>query len=123
MQQTDFVSTLFDGYSNPDKVTVAFTMAMNAALKGHSATIILMAGAVELGKPNATSKINIGAPFQPVAELLSKYIELGGCIAVCSSCMVHNGFSQADMDERYQIISAADVVDLLMGAKGSLQVS
>lgn len=30
MQTTDFVATVFDGTSNPNKVTVTFTMALNA---------------------------------------------------------------------------------------------
>lgn len=50
MQQSDFVTTLFDGKGNPNKVTVAFTMALNALLKGHTACIILMVEAVELGR-------------------------------------------------------------------------
>ncbi len=37
MPTADFVSTLFHGQSNPDKVTVALTMALNAQLKGHTA--------------------------------------------------------------------------------------
>ncbi|WP_256859515.1 hypothetical protein [Burkholderia cenocepacia] len=49
MQTTDFVATIFDGRSNPNKVTVTFIMALNALLKGHTATIILMVEAVELG--------------------------------------------------------------------------
>ena len=32
-QTTDFVATVFDGSSNPEKVTVTFTMALNALLK------------------------------------------------------------------------------------------
>lgn len=46
MQTTDFVATIFDGRSNPNKVTVTFIMALNALLKGHTATIILMVEAV-----------------------------------------------------------------------------
>ncbi|GAB1362980.1 hypothetical protein MASR1M32_22160 [Rhodobacter sp.] len=34
MQSADFVATLFDGRANPAKVTVAFTMALNALQKG-----------------------------------------------------------------------------------------
>ena len=45
MQTTDFVATIFDGKSNPNKVTVSFAMALNALMKGHSATLILMVAA------------------------------------------------------------------------------
>lgn len=123
MQSSDFVATVFDGSSNPNKVTVAFTMALNALLKGHTATIILMVEAVELGKPDAAAGMDIGKPFEPVADLLAKYLDKGGRIAICGACMIHNGMNAEQMDPRFEIITAPDVVDLLMNAKGSLQIT
>ena len=52
MQTADFVATVSDGKNDPNKVTVAFTMALNALLRGHTAAIILMVGAVALGVPD-----------------------------------------------------------------------
>ncbi|MDO6461875.1 DsrE family protein [Granulosicoccaceae sp. 1_MG-2023] len=123
MQTTDFVATVFDGKSDPNKVTVTFTMALNALQKGYTATIILMVEAVELGVPEATAGIDIGKPFQPVKDLLEQYLEKGGRIAICGACMLHNGMTADQMAPGYEIISAPDVVDLLMNAKGSLQVT
>ena len=123
MNHTNFVATLFDGHSNPNKVTVAFTMALNARLKGHGATLILMAEAVELGKPGAAGGMDIGKPFEPVADLLQRYLDNGGQVAICASCMIHNGFAATDMDPRYAIVTAPEVIDLLMGADGSLQIT
>jgi hypothetical protein len=37
--------------------------------------------------------------------------------------MLHNGLSAEQMDPRFEIITAPDVIDLLMGATGSLQIS
>ena len=65
MQTTDFVATVFDGKRNPNKVTVTFTMALNALLKGHTATIILMVEAVELGKPGAATVLPLILPKKP----------------------------------------------------------
>ncbi len=123
IQTTDFVATVFDGKSNPAKVTVTFTMALNAALKGYSATVILMVEAVELGIPGATQGMDVGKPFEPVQQLLAKYLEHGGCVAICGACMIHNGFTAEQMDSRFPIIAAPDVIDLLMGARGSLQIT
>ena len=123
MQTTDFVATVFDGKSNPNKVTVTFAMALNALMKGYSATIILMVDAVKLGPPNATDGMDIGKPFEPVADLLSKYLDKGGRIVICGPCMVHNGMTAEQMDPRFEIINAPDVIDLLMHSKGSLQVT
>ena len=123
MQTTDFVATIFDGKSNPNKVTVAFAMALNALMKGYSATIILMVDAVKLGPPHATDDMDIGKPFEPVTDLLSKYLDKGGRVVICGPCMIHNGMTAEQMDPRFEIINAPDVIDLLMHSKGSLQVT
>ncbi len=68
VQTTDYVATVFDGKSNPAKVTVTFTMALNAALKGHSATVILMVEAVELGVPDATRAWTWASPSSPCSS-------------------------------------------------------
>lgn len=122
MSSTRFVATLFDGRGNPNKVTVAFTMVLNARMKGHDTTLILMAEAVELGQPGAID-LDIGAPFEPVDALLGRYRELGGKIAICSACMQHNGLTAQDMVPDYAIITAPQVIDLLMEAGGSLQIT
>jgi tRNA 2-thiouridine synthesizing protein D len=123
MRTTDFVVTLFEGKSNPNNLTVAVVMALNALKQGHSATIILMVEAVELGKPGATKGIDIGAPFAEVGGQLEEYLSLGGQVCICNACMLHNGFSAEDMDSRFELINAPDVVTLLMNAKGSLQIT
>lgn len=123
MKSADFVATLFDGRSNPAKVTVAFTMALNALQKGHETMVLLMVEAVELGQPGATDGIDVGKPFEPVSDLLAKFLAGGGRIGICKSCMIHNGFAEDQMVPAYEIITAPDVIDLMMGAKGSLQIT
>lgn len=123
MQQTDYVSTLFDQTNDPNKVTVAFTLGVKALEHGHSATIMLMVDAVHLAKKGATDGIDIGNPFMPVKTLLEAFIENGGQIAVCKACMVHNGVDENEIDPRMIVISADDVVTLLMQAKGGLQLT
>ena len=123
MRTTDFVVTLFEGKSNPNNLTVAVVMGLNALQQGHSSTIILMVEAVELGKPGATKGIDIGAPFKEVSGQLEEYLTLGGQVCICNACMMHNGFTAEEMDSRFQLINAPDVVTLLMNARGSLQIS
>lgn len=123
MRNTDFVVTLFEGKANPNNLTVAVVMALNALKQGHTATIILMVEAVELGKPGATKGIDIGAPFAEVGGQLEEYMDMGGQVCICNACMLHNGFSAEDMDSRFELINAPDVVSLLMNAKGSLQIT
>ncbi|MGP9517977.1 DsrE family protein [Psychrobacter sp. AOP7-C1-14] len=121
---TDYVGTLFDNSeSNPSKITLAFTMAGVALKKGHSATVILMVDAVHLAKPSALDNVDIGDPFEPAGELLEAFIEKGGQVLVCGACMKHNGVADSDVDKRFEVISGDDVVELLMNAKGSLQLN
>ena len=123
MRKTYFVVTLFEGAGNPNNLTVAVVMALNAVKQGHSATIILMVEAVELGKPGATKGIDIGAPFAEVSGQLEEFLSLGGQVCICNACLLHNGFTPEDMDSRFVLINAPDVVTLLMNAKGSLQIT
>ena len=120
---TGFVSSLFDDTSNPSKITVGLTMAVKALEKGHSASVILFIDAVKLAKPNALDSVDIGAPFKPAKDLLEKFIEQGGNVLVCGACMEHNGIKESEIDPRFEVINGDDVVDLMMGAKGSLQLS
>ncbi|MFW6458125.1 MAG: DsrE family protein [Halodesulfurarchaeum sp.] len=123
MESTDFVTTLFHERNNPDKVTVAFTMALKAVEKGHSATVILMADGVHLGKPGHADGLDIGEPFRPVPDLLEDYLEAGGHVAVCGACMQHNGLSEEDVDDRFTIVDADETIDLTMEAQGGLQIT
>ena len=123
MKMTDFVATVFDGHSNPAKVTVAFTMALAALEKGHSSTVVLMVEGVELGQPGAPDDMDIGAPFRPVGDLWKDFVERGGQVAICGACMKHNGFSEEQMDSSYTIITAPEFVDLMMNAKGTLPIT
>ena len=123
MKQTDFVVTLFEGKENPENLTVAVVMALNAIQQGHTASIILMVKAVSLGQPGEAKDVDIGAPFPEVGGKLEEFLDKGGQVCICNSCMIHNGFTQEQMDSRYVLINAPDVVSLLMGAKGSLQIT
>ena len=123
VKQTEYVSTLFSNTDDPNKITVAFTMACQALDLGHSASVILMVDAVHLAKPGILDDIDIGAPFKPAKELYEAFQDKGGQLLVCKACMVHNGVEDSAIDSRSIIISAEDVVALLMGAKGSLQLT
>lgn len=98
-------------------------MGGNALKQGHSASIILMVDAVTLGQPDAAKGVDIGAPFPEAGGQLEEFLRLGGQVCICNACMEHNGFTAKQMDKRYVLINAPDVVSPLMGAKGSLQIT
>ncbi len=119
---SQFVTTLFDDRRNPSKVTVGFTMAMNAAKKGHQTTVILLVDAVRLGVPDGVDGIDVGAPFKPVRELLEALLVAGGKVAVCASCMEAAKLKREQLDPRFSVVTGPEVIDLLMGAQGTFQV-
>ena len=91
MKKIDLLITLTAHENDANNVTIAFTMGVNAAEKGHDTVILLLSNAVSLTEKGYADKIDIGEPFKPIKELLSEYLTAGGKIAVCSSCMKHNG--------------------------------
>lgn len=123
MTTYDYVSTLFDNDNNPNKVTVALTMANKALERGHSVALILMVDAVHLACPGRIDGIDIGDPFKPAKALQEAFLDKGGRIYVCQSCMVHNGITQEMLDSRFELITADGVIQLLMSATGTLQLS
>ncbi len=123
MKLTDFVCTLFTDQNDPAKLTVALTMSVQALKKGHSATIIFLVDAVHLGHQDCQLTADVGMPFLPTHQLMDEFIALGGQIAVCKSCIEHNNIALEEINSDYVIITANDVIDLLMNAKGSLQTS
>lgn len=123
MQTTDFVTTVFEGPDKPNKATVAFTMSLAALKKGHSCTVILMGDASHFATPDGAKGIHIGEPFSALATMMQEFIELGGQIVGCKSCIVHQGIKLEDVHPKYRVITAPDVIDLLMASKGSLQLT
>lgn len=120
---TDFVTTLFDNESNPGKVTIAYAVSLKALEQGHSVGLILMIDAVYLARPGQVDGIDIGAPFRAVKELQQAFLDKGGKVFVCESCMEHNGITADEIDPRFEVISAGDVVTLMVESKGSLPIT
>lgn len=119
---SQYVGTLFDKQSAPERITVAFTMAHQALVKGYSASVILMVDAVHLALPQALAGIDIGAPFKPALEMQEAFLEKGGKVLVCQACMMHNNVPQDAIDPRFEVITADEVIALLMNAQGGLQL-
>lgn len=123
MSFPSFLITLTAKENNPNNVTIAFTMGVKALEKGHDTAVILLSDAVHLAKKGYADFIDIGAPFQPVKDILQAFIENGGKIKVCSACMEHNSISKEDVLEQAEVINADDVIDFLTQAASTLQLN
>lgn len=123
METPDLLVTLTANERDANNVTIAFTMATKALSKGYQAEIILLSDAVHIAKQGYADKIDIGSPFKPVGELLPGYLEQGGRLSVCSSCMQHNSMNESDLVKGATAITADYVVDSLMSAEKTLQLN
>lgn len=120
---TDLLITLTAHENDENNVTIAFTMGVKALEKGHRIEILLLSNAVHLAEKGYAEKIDIGEPFSPIDELLPTYLEQGGQLKVCSSCMEHNGVKEADLVDGAEVVTADYVVDALMSASRTLQLN
>ncbi|MDM7915839.1 MAG: DsrE family protein [Candidatus Eisenbacteria bacterium] len=72
---------------NGDSATVGFVVA-NAALGSEKETMVFLStDGVWAAVQGEYEKVNEGAPFAPLKELVDKFVAGGGTILVCTPCM------------------------------------
>jgi len=70
-----------------DKATVGFVVA-NAAIGSEKDTLVFLStDGVWAAVKGEAEKVNVGAPFAPLKELVDKFVAAGGKIMVCAPCM------------------------------------
>ncbi len=80
------VVSLATGLEDPERVTVAFLMAVGAAEQGRPTMMFLSKEAVRLAVPGvAVATACEGCP--PLTELLDRYQRAGGRYLVCPICV------------------------------------
>lgn len=123
MSQTDLLVTLTANENNSNNVTIAFTMGLKAIEKGHEVEIMLLSDGVHIAEKGYADRIDIGAPFEAIKDVLPRFLAEGGKLSVCSSCMVHNNVLEEDLITGSKVIDAGNVIDALMDAKKTLQLN
>lgn len=123
MSYADLLITLTAHERDENNVTIAFTMGAKALEKGHSVEILLLSDAVHLAEKGYADKIDIGPPFKSIKEMLPIYLEQGGKLKVCSSCMEHNGVKEENIIAGAEVITADYVIDAIMNSSKTLQLN
>jgi predicted peroxiredoxin len=96
------VVSLTTGLEDPEKVTVAFLVAVGAAESGRPTLMFLTKEAVRL----ALEKTAVGVACEgcpPLADLVARYGAAGGCYYVCPIC-----FDAKHLD-RASLIAGAEI--------------
>ncbi len=92
-----FCVTLTHCRADGDKATVAFVVA-NAALGSEKETLVFLStDGVWAAVKGEAEKINEGAPFAPLKELMDKFVAGGGQIVVCAPCIKKRGITEEDL--------------------------
>lgn len=85
MMSNKAVVSLTTGMEDPERVTVAFLVALGAAEQGRPTLMFLTKEAVRLAVPGvAVGRACEGCPSLP--ELLERYLAAGGTYLVCPVC-------------------------------------
>lgn len=103
-----------------DKATVGFVVA-NAALGSEKETMVFLStDGVWAAVKGEAEKVNIGAPFAPLKELVDKYQAGGGKILVCTPCTKKRGITEDQLIAGASLAGGAALVEFLSGGTPSV---
>jgi len=103
-----------------DKATVGFVVA-NAALGSEKETMVFLStDGVWAAVKGEYEKINEGAPFAPLKELVDKFVAGGGRILVCTPCMKKRGIEPEQLIEGATPAGGAALVEFLSDGSPSI---
>ena len=90
------VVSLTTGLEDPEKVTIAFLVAVGAAESGRPTLMFLTKEAIRLAYPGvATAVACSGCP--PLEDLMQRYVAAGGTYLVCPICVDAKGLGDAEL--------------------------
>ncbi|MBK8974393.1 MAG: DsrE family protein [Planctomycetes bacterium] len=115
-----FVVALSRAQDDPDRATVAFTLA-NAAIGCDQETVVFLSSdGVKLAVEGEAA--GIAEPgFTPLAELMRKFVEAGGQIYACLPCFNKRGLDASRVVPGVMIVGGAKLVAFM--ADGAPSVS
>ena len=122
-EDLDLLVTLTGDEKECNNVTIAFSIAIEAQKSGKKTEILLLSYGVMLAEAGYGDRIDIGAPFSPIKDLIPAYLAAGGQISVCKACMIHNDVDQSKLLKDAVVVDATYVADVLFAAKRSLQLN
>ncbi len=108
-----FCVTITHCRTDNDKATLGFVVA-NAAIGSEKDTMVFLStDGVYCAMQGEAEKINIGAPFAPLKELMDKFLAAGGKIYACTPCMKKRGISETDLIKGATPAGGATLVEWL----------
>jgi predicted peroxiredoxin len=106
--------------ANGDRSTVGLTVANAALSAGMEVLVFLASDGVGLAREGAADLAHI-RPFKPLSELIDAFVEAGGAVVACGSCLQYRGISPDRMEPKIEVSGVATLVSWL--AAGATAVS
>ncbi|MCA8967267.1 MAG: DsrE family protein [Planctomycetes bacterium] len=114
-----FVVSLSRAADDPDRATVAFTLAMAAIGSEQETVVFLSSDGVHLAIAGAAD--DIAEPgFTPLAELMQKFVAAGGLIYVCLPCFNKRGLDEAKVVPGAAIVGGPKLVAFMAPGASSI---
>jgi uncharacterized protein len=107
------------GKEDPERATLPFIVANNAAIAGQDVKVMLTIEGVWLATEGGAEGIHHeGLP--PLAEIMKEYVANGGEVWACQSCTKPRGITDEHLVEGARVAAAMQAVEFLAGGAASL---
>ncbi len=107
------------GAEDPERATFPFTLAAGALTMDVDTTIVLQGSAVFLAKKGFIEHVS-ACGMNPLKDLLSSFLEMGGKILVCQPCINERKIKPEDLIEGARSTGAAEVTKEILEAQATL---
>lgn len=120
MPSNTFCVTLASCRNDPDRATLAFVVASAALGSGKDTMVFLSADGVWAAVRDEAAKVAEGAPFKPLAELITGFLAAGGKLLVCTPCCKKRGIESTMFFEGAEMAGGAALVEWLSNGAPSV---
>jgi len=107
------------GRDDAERATLAFVVGNVAASADQDAVVLLTIEGVWLATRGYADEIHKEG-FQPLSEVIQSFRANGGQIWACGSCTKPRGITEDQLIEGSKIVTAASVVERLVGGAATL---
>ena len=107
------------GREDPERATLAFIVGNVAASADQEVILLLTIEGVWLATRGYADEVHKEG-FPPLAEVVQSFRANGGQIWACSACAKPRGITEDQLIEGAKIVTAANVVECLVGGAASL---
>lgn len=107
------------GEDDPERATLSFVVGNIAASADQETIVLLTIEGVWLATNGCAGRVSKEG-FQPLSDVMRSFLDNGGQIWACGACAKPRGITEADLIPGARIVTAANVVEQLVGGAASM---